>query len=275
MPSMMTFMSDYERDRILHDRLQSIVVDLDRCWKVALNLRSGQATWAAIAPALSKYGSAGALLEEWYVDWQLASCRRLLDQTGGRAVSLVKALRRLHRVAPDVTVNILVDIWSQTPSDRSRAEIESGVRRQLRGITAQEPATVERLTKRAVKLDEEALLRTHTDVVKLANVRVAHMDTQPPELNVSSHDVDQLLNDVFEIVGRWVSTLKGTHLVNKIDARLETPAVTRALELFDWGEYVVSLSDAQHTYGVAQPPGLAEQLEAEVTLRYEWPDLHD
>jgi hypothetical protein len=104
-------------------------------------------------------------------------------------------------------------------------------------------------------------------------VRVAHMDAQPPDLNVTTRDVDQLVNDALEIVGRWVGLLKGTYLVNEIDAPMETASVARALTLFDWHQYVESLSDALYTYGPAQPPGLRKQLEAGVQLRYEWPDL--
>lgn len=228
--------------------------------------------WAKTSGPLANYGHAGAMLEEWYIDWQLAGCRRLLDTTGG-AVSVVKALQQLHRIAPTVSVDMLVDIWSQAPTVQGRDEIERGVRTQLAEITGQGPAAVKHLTKRSVKHDEEALQKAHADVIELANVRVAHMDARPSGVMVTSGDVDRLHGDVFEVVGRWIGLLKGTYLINDIDAPMDTPALSRALELFDWVEYTSSLSEAHFALGVAQPPGLRERLEAGVKVQYVWPEL--
>lgn len=256
----------------LHDRLDELTGALRWCWRQAVELKTGREFWSEIRPALTgDYGNAGWMLWLWYTDWTLAGCRRLVDTSkkyGPR--SLVNTLRGLHTIAPQVTPAVLAEVWKAQEFVHDEGDLEERARHELALIVhGGGDHQVDALTRRVVKDDEERLMKVHEAVVSLANRRVHASDPDDDVPAVTEDDVNALLDDVIAAANRWVGLIDRTELDDQPVRISGARPFRRALELFDWREYVEATGEEQHRRG---PQTSRVEVEADVRVRYAFRD---
>lgn len=186
-------------------------------------------------------------MRSWYAGWTLVGCRRLVDTSrtyGPR--SLVNALREPHRIAPRLTPDLLAEVWDAQGFDHDRSEdLEECVVRQFALIVHGDrdgPRTA--LTKAVVKEEEERLLDVREAAADLANrpVHATRPTRDAQEGPVTQDDIDAPLGDVISAATRWVGLIDRTELAPD-PVRIGARPMRRALELFDWREYVHAVSE--------------------------------
>lgn len=223
--------------------------DMKDWWREALYLRSGMNAWQAISSSLVKYPNAYSVVRGWYSDSTLAGCRRLVDNSG-TARSLLRTLRKLRTIAPQVTVDVIIDSWrARDPLQYTDADDDwlRHTAQQALGwvVHREEGEFLTELTRRAVERDIDLLQSLDRDVVELANQRVAHRSATPTEgLTVTQEQVTAFLHTIVDVTARWASLLNNVHLHDSPPRIPDFAPVAKALELFDWQDYQEARADA-------------------------------
>jgi hypothetical protein len=258
----------------LVERLTSIDEDLKTCWLAAVTLRSDRQAWHRLRPALEGYRHGPALLWRWYRDSILAGCRRLIEDTSKRdRISVVRSLRELHRVAPEVTVEALAALRRERRPDRPGDALGDARQALSLALTGTPDNDVTVITRAAVAEDQARLKSLHKDVVDHANRLVAHHGTEDPPTIDETH-LSALLDDVVDVVARWVRVVDGVELVSDPLDYPGVEAIARACELFNWTDYRMAVHEAQtRALGYAAPAEAYRDLEATARVQYVFDDI--
>lgn len=236
-------------------------------------LESGRRAWKELAPAMGGYGNGGRLVWGWFRDSTLAGCRRLVENTSKTdRISVVRSLRELRAIAPKVTVDLLVDVWTEGSQHRYSEHLAVGARRALAEVVAgSQDAEVERLTRAAVQRDEDRLVDVHRDVVDLAGSIVAHRSSGKFDAPSVTHEqVSALLDDVLEVIQRWTGVLSAVHLALDAPAISGIRPMATALDKFDWEQFVEACSYREREIG-DMGAGPYEQLARTARIQWVWP----
>lgn len=223
---------------------------------------------------MGDYGNAARLVWGWFRDSTLAGCRRLVEDTSKTdRISVVRSLRELRQIAPRVTVELLVEVWTQRGEHRYTDRLAADARAALAEVvTGSREGDAGRLTRAAVKQDENRLIELHSDVVKLAGSVVAHRSSGQFEVpSVTDQQVSDLLDDVLKVTQRWTGVLSAVHL------SLDAPAISgirpmaTALDKFDWRQFVEACGDREHELNDWSTSHY-EELTRTAQIRWVWPD---
>lgn len=250
---------------------------LHKCWLDAIKLEAGRAAWRQLRPALEGYSNAAPVLWGWYRDATLAGCRRLLDDNRSRdTVSVVRALRRLKKVAPHVTVDLLLEVWVSSRPNRTTDRMAIDVQDAMSTVViGDRDGSASVLTRAAVDRDLARLRQAHADVITFVDRTVAHrVDGELP--TIGETDLSALLDDVLEVARRWVALVDGAELMAEAPHYTGFNALARAAELFDWREYVEAVwEEKARVLGPFAPPEAYDELEARTRIRFVWPEDAD
>lgn len=216
------------------DALDEIVHMLEESWKDLSRLRIYKAEFDRLAEHLQHYDGS-MYIQQWYVADLLMGCRRMVD-TGADVLSIRRALYLLRRIADDVAGDDIAACRHRNGGHRSLVrEVENDLQHMLGPRKAGDPLGV-----RAVQHDLDTIGDVPDRVHRLATDSVAHRFDKPPANLARSPtwaDVAKLLEDLNDICGRWSWLLCNVMLADPPDSP-ESPAILKALELFDFEEYV-------------------------------------
>lgn len=252
--------SEQERLNHLPERAKRGAAMLGEVWQDALRLKSSRAVWDELRVNLGDYGNFGGLLGVWYRDHVLAGCRRLLDRSGNDVTSLVRALKLVAEDADQLTFEML----SATPRRHDDERLAKSMTKD--GLSR--VGCADRVDAAVIDDTVQGLVDEYRHVHRLATQQVAHrLDGQPVE-TVQFADVDRLLDDVLRVTQNWFGLLACVHLSTETPRVTGTGPATKALQLFDWVEYVKARAEAQHALGWDASAAEREAVEASCHLDY-------
>lgn len=229
-------------------------------------MRCDMKQWELLSAQLCHYNGSG-FIERWWNSHVLSSCRRIVD-LGDDVISPRGALALLLRIANDVTAEEIAAHRHRRPdehadSDATVEEIDSQLRQwipdhQPRGAIGI-PVVQSDLT--SIKDVAERLwtLTTH---------RVAHR-TDKPVGQVTWGEVEELLVELEGIYKRWIWALRGKHVAFMHADEPDSPALLRALELFEWDEYVAAFYRELDRLGPAAPTVAELEVKARIEYRFD------
>lgn len=226
-------------------------------------LRCDMKQWELLSGQLCHYNGAG-FIERWWNSHVLSSCRRIVDR-GDDVISPRGALALLLRIADDVTAEEIAAHRHRRPhehadSDATAEEIDSQLRQ---WIPDHQPRAA--IGKPVVQRDLTSIRDVAERLWTLTTHRIAHR-TDKPVGQVTWGEVEELLVELESIYKRWIWALRGKHVAFMHPDEPDSPALLRALELFEWDEYVPALYRALDGLGPAAPT--VAELEAKARIEY-------
>lgn len=260
-------------DDQVRERVLELAAELRGWWMAALHLRVDRAVWDDLAPAFAGgHGAAGTIIGGWYRDALLIRCRRLLAKGDSDEESPRRTLLKLAELAGHLDAELLADAWMQQGTNLSRELVGEQVHETLMRARSEgrNPLDPETIAADAQRLEED-----YVTIKRFTSRAIAHQDRRRDRLKPPTvADVDRLIRDVLMVVQRHAAVFAGVHLDTTNPGVSVRPTV-RALELFDWPEFIEAVGDETHRRfeGRPWPPRARDIVESGVRVRYTWDDV--
>lgn len=224
----------------LFQRLDRVVYLLEESWSRDLYpLQVSIAEYDRLARPLDRYRGS-ELIQMWHVDHLLIGCRRLVDDDE-EVISIKRALIELRWIADHLTADQLAEYRRHrgVGTDATAVNVvREDMTRQL-GVPSGDP-----VGKRHVQPHLTAINGIANRLKALVNHGTAHrLDTVEPA-DVTRGEVLGLLAELHNTYARCSIVLRATDVYARPEEENLLAPVVRALELFDWEEYVEGQSDA-------------------------------
>lgn len=214
---------------------------LDESWqRDVLPLRVSRLLHKRIRPFLAKVDSDGYMVGQlWYQDHVLSSIRRMVDK-GNDVVSIRQALIDIRQIADELTPEVLLDFHGRDPQWDEETNVSMSkewVRITVMGARPDEPeAPISVIGFRTVQADLDRIREVGDRAHRLATLVTAHRLESKESVSVTDEEVEELLEAVSEIYGRWSLPLRAVDVDTDIDHFQVGYRMAEALQLYDHDE---------------------------------------
>lgn len=244
----------------VHRRLQREVETIHEAWREASLLKGFLAARQELLPTLQQQGLAGYMLASTIRDGILIGCRRAIDVSDD-AQSIPSAVAKLNNRVGEMEPSCLVH------------GLDPGGREEVGYRENEAQAAFDRLEQ--VDWNERAqdLRNRHQATWQTLTRRLAHASNRdaPGEIDEQlAGRAALLLDDVLAEARLAHGHVMNVELADFGISVDDVHAVSTALQVFDWAEFVEALAEHERSTGRYIP--IRGQAEATVRVTYSWPD---